>query len=321
MGLYTATVLAKLEEHFGGPIARHFDLIAGTSVGGIIALGLAAECPASEIASALESEGQNIFSSRSPPKTAVGKIQDFLRSVKTAKYRHPPLRAAVEALVPSNTLIGDLKHPIVVPTVNLTKGGPQIFKTPHHVNFQLDHRRRVSDVALATSAAPTYFPIAKIGDELFVDGGLYANSPDLIALHEAEKFFGAEIRDIRILSIGTTTSKFSFSNDTETDLGLWGWGHRLPETMIAAQQMDVFEMAKHRLGDRYLRIDEVQSKEQEKALGLDIATEGAKSTIRGIAQGSFQQHINSGILSEIFRHKAPDARMYYGKWASPSGGA
>src|SRR5277367_2880466 len=77
------------------------------------------------------------------------------------------------------TTIGDLKHPCIVPTVCLTKGGPQIFKTDHHADFSRDHRLKAVDVALATSAAPSYFPIAEIDDGLYADGGLYANSPDL----------------------------------------------------------------------------------------------------------------------------------------------
>ena len=62
LGLYTASVLAELENQLGGPIAAYFDLLAGTSVGGIIALGLAAETPASDIKESFESNGSRIFS-------------------------------------------------------------------------------------------------------------------------------------------------------------------------------------------------------------------------------------------------------------------
>lgn len=72
-------------------------------------------------------------------------------------------------------------------------------------------------VALAHSAAPTFFPLRKIRGELFADGGLYANSPDHLALHEAEHFLEERLEDISVLSIGTTTSRFSFSNSGETD--------------------------------------------------------------------------------------------------------
>jgi patatin-like phospholipase/acyl hydrolase len=86
--------------------------------------------------------------------------------------------------------MSDLVRPVVIPAVCLTKGGPKVFKTGHHPRFVLDWRLPVSDVALATSAAPTYFPAHRIGDDLYADGGMFANSPDMIALHEAEQFLG-----------------------------------------------------------------------------------------------------------------------------------
>ena len=152
-----------------------------------------------------------IFSARSPPKTTIGKLCDVLRCAVKPKYDPRALRNTIIDIIGASTSIGDLKHPSIIPTVCLTKGGPQIFKTNHHRDFSRDHRLKAVDVALATSAAPSYFPIAEIGDGLYADGGLYANSPDLIAIHEAEHFFRADITDIRILSIGTTTSKFSFA--------------------------------------------------------------------------------------------------------------
>src|SRR5262249_49751692 len=128
--------------------------------------------------------------------------------------------------------------PCVIPTVCLSKGGPQIFKTDHHPDFSRDHRVSAVDVAIATSAAPTYFPVAEIADGLYADGGLYANSPDLIALHEAEHFFGISTEDTRLLSIGTTTSRFSFSHGSGTQLGMmqWAMGQRLAQATISSQQ-------------------------------------------------------------------------------------
>ena len=62
----------------------------------------------------------------------------------------------------------------------------------------------IVDAALATSAAPTFFPVHRIKGELFADGGLYANAPDQLALHEAEYFLEVGLPDIAMLSIGTT---------------------------------------------------------------------------------------------------------------------
>src|SRR5690348_14321201 len=70
-GLYTISILADIEEHIGAPLGTRFDLIAGTSVGGIIAIGIANEVPAARIKEAFERNGTEIFSARHPPRTAV----------------------------------------------------------------------------------------------------------------------------------------------------------------------------------------------------------------------------------------------------------
>lgn len=177
LGLYTICVLADLEDRIGAPLGSRFDLIAGTSVGGIIAIGIANEVPAARIKAAFETNGTRIVSDRRAPGTPIGKVADVLRSLSSPKYAPSPLRATIVDIIGADTRIGELKHPCIIPTVCLTKGGPQIFKTDHHPDFSRDHRLRAVDVALATSAAPAYFPIAVIDDSLYADGGLYANPP------------------------------------------------------------------------------------------------------------------------------------------------
>jgi uncharacterized protein len=311
LGLYTISVLAELERQVRRPIASCFDLLAGTSVGGIIAVGLAAEQPATDIKHAFESHGTRIFSDRPAPTNWLERCRDFSRSLFSPKYNGKALSETVIRIIGKHTLMGDLKRPVIVPSINLTKGKPQIFKTAHHPTFRRDHQLKVVDVALATSAAPTYFPVAEIGDELFADGGLYANSPDLVALHEAEYFFGVPTEQVRMLSIGTTTTQFSFSHVTGRQLGVWGWRQRFAQTMISSQQMDVGYILGHKLGDRYVRIDEVQSREQERDLGLDIATEDAQKTIRGMASGSVQAVLNDPMLGEILEYQAPEPTFHH----------
>jgi uncharacterized protein len=311
LGLYTISVIAELEEQINRPIATCFDLLAGTSIGGILALALAAEHPARSIKKAFEENGSRIFSSRSVPKTRFGEWREFSRSLFASKYQSTALRQTVAAIIGENTLVGHLLHPVIVPTVNLTKGAPQVFKTDHHPNFKLDYLLKAVDVALATSAAPTYFPIASIGDQLFVDGGLYANSPDLMALHEAEHFFKVKTNEVNVLSIGTTTSSFSFSHSGRRDLGVLGWGQRLAQTILSSQQLDVEYILRHKLEGRYFRIDATQSKEQERDLGLDVANENAQKTIRGMAHASIQNCINDAFLQTLLSQTAPAPKFYH----------
>ena len=313
LGLYTATVIAGLEKEFGGPIAGHFDLISGTSIGGIIALGLANEVPGLSIKNAFEANGTRIFSGRPAPKGLLGRGIDLCRSLVSSKYRPTALRATISGIIGEETLIGYLRHPCLIPAVNLSKGAPQVFKTDHHQNFRMDLHLKAVDVAMATSAAPTYFPIAQINDSLYVDGGLYANSPDLLALHEAEHFFGAKLEEVTILSIGTTTSKFSFPHRHKKEFGLLNWavGARLVQTMISSQQQLADFMLKHRLGDRYVRLDVQQSREQQDSLSLDTATPEAQQTIRALASATVQAALNDPKLRAMFDYTAPKPRFYH----------
>jgi patatin-like phospholipase/acyl hydrolase len=314
LGLYTISVLAELERQIAAPIATKFDLLAGTSVGGIIALGLACEIPAADIKSAFERNGTSIFSDRPAPKGALSKLWDVIaRASFKPKYRSAALRRTITEIIGEETTLGDLQHPCIVPTVNLTKGGPQVFKTDHHPDFRRDHLLRAVDVALATSAAPTYFPIAQVNDGLYADGGMFANSPDLMALHEAEHFLGKSIADIRLLSVGTTTARFSFSHESGVNFGLvrWSMGQRLVQAMISSQQQMVDFMVRHKLSDRYLRMDAQQSREQEQALALDVATLAAQSTIRSLADVTVQANLNNPLLVSMLSHHAAPATFFH----------
>lgn len=305
LGLYSLRLLESFEEDAGIPIARCFDLISGTSLGGIIALALAHEVPVAAVRKSFEEHGSAIFSARKAPHGVIGKIIDLARMLFSPKYKNRQLRKTLDAIF-GDTRLADLKHRLIVPAVNLTRGAPQVFKTAHHSTFRRDHRLRCVDVALATSPAPTYFPVAEVGDELFADGGLFANAPDLIALHEAEHFLEIPASRIRMLSIGTTTTSFSFSHAAGVHLGVAQWvsGQRLVNAMMSSQQLLAQYMVQHRLPDRYLRIDEVQSTEQLALLRLDVAHRQAQQTLRGLAETSVRKHINNELLRAMLTHRA-----------------
>lgn len=220
-GLFSAHILAKLEEQAGRPIGECFDLIAGTSIGGIIATGLALGKSAKEIRDVFEQRGEDIFTRGEPTWNPITKTARFLRGIVKPKYDGTELRKAIEDVVGADTVIGDAKTRLLVPTVNMTKGSVQLFKTAHHPDFFLDHKVKAADVVMATSAAPTFFPMAKIGAAYFVDGGVVANAPDLCAIHEATQFLEAELDDIRVLSIGTITTGFSLPTSLGGRFGIW----------------------------------------------------------------------------------------------------
>src|SRR5687767_15146692 len=86
LGLYTAVVLQELEAQAGEPLARRFDLIAGTSVGGLLALALAYEVPMDRLVKLFYEHGTKIFSGRALPSGPVSRLLDLTRSVTGPKY-------------------------------------------------------------------------------------------------------------------------------------------------------------------------------------------------------------------------------------------
>src|SRR3954453_24126599 len=109
LGLYTACILAELEDFTGRPIADSFDLLAGTSVGGIIALGLAARKPAKEIRNAFIKNGPQIFSANPPPQSWVVQKFSLLNNATRPRYQADELKKTIEQIVGADSKVGELK--------------------------------------------------------------------------------------------------------------------------------------------------------------------------------------------------------------------
>jgi hypothetical protein len=90
-----------------------------------------------------------------------------------------------------------------------------------------------------------------------------------------------------------------------------GWKRRLPQALLSSQQLDVSYILSQKLHDRYLRIDAEQSSEQERDLALDVATEAAQKTIRGLAASTFQCIMNNDQLRLILSRTAPPPVFYH----------
>jgi patatin-like phospholipase/acyl hydrolase len=307
LGLYTAAVLANLEEQSGRRIIDMFDLIAGTSIGGIIALGLSAGTSAADIRDAFIEDGAQIFGS-GRATSGFSKFGKLLVSAFKPGHSASPLKATITRVVGDEKRMEHLRRPTVVTAVNLTKGGPKVFKTGHHPRLVLDWRLNVVDVGLATSAAPTYFPLHAIGDELFADGGMFANSPDLVAMHEAEQFLEVERDAIKLLSIGTTTTAFAMSHRVGRNMGIanWMWDERLTSVIIGCQQALTNDMMRHQLGERYVRIDRMQADDQRSELALDCASEVARADLLAMARISSGDMAGNAMLRSMLRHVATD---------------
>lgn len=309
-GLFTARALAVIESQLKAPIGRCFDLTCGTSIGGIVALAVAFEVPMEKVVKVFLERGDKIFPPHEPPigKVAVG--WDLFKNAKKARYSAAPLKEAIIELIHQDATLGDALHPVAIPAVNVTQGQPQVFKTRHKSEWNRDWKFKAVDVALATAAAPTFFELAEVQGSLYADGGLFANAPDLIALHEAEHFFNAPADAVRILSIGTTTKSYSLSFSAGRDFGIADWmqDQRLFSVMISAQQQFVDQLVQHRLKDRYFRIDHEPSQEQAKDLGLDIATDAAKKTLLALADKAVTDVLSSRL--PVFLAHQPQLHIF-----------
>jgi uncharacterized protein len=254
-GAFTASFLAEIEGAIGNPLSQYFDLIAGTSTGAIIAAGIACDIPAATIRDFYEHEGKSVF------KRRWWLPWGFVRS----KYSAKPLYSALHKVFGEKTL-EDAACRLLIPAINLTGDATVIFKTPHQPGFTRDRVRRVVDVLLATTSAPTWFPQAVLHDGTYVDGGLWANNPSMAAYSEAIKIRRVchrpnidpefDVSDIKLLSIGTgKPTRFLQPKAHESGIMWWMTGRKLFDVMGKAQSIGNHHEAQYVLDNNYRRID------------------------------------------------------------------
>jgi patatin-like phospholipase/acyl hydrolase len=209
--------LARVEEVTGERIVDHFDLIAGTSTGGIIAIGLGLGLPASDILAFYRNDGAEVFDDndtsnmprwrdrlRARCRNALGRGVRRVRQVVAPKHSPKRLREALERVF-GKKMLGESVTRLVIPAYHPDRRTVYVFKTSHHQRFEVDHRTSAVDVALATAAAPTYFPAHRVpSGACLVDGGIWANNPTGLAVVEAIGVLGWDRSNLRVLSLGCT---------------------------------------------------------------------------------------------------------------------
>ena len=223
-GVFAASFLANIEKQIDGKVADYFDLIVGTSTGGIIALNLGLERSANETLGFYKEYGKSIFSGNRYFKR--------FRHILYSKYDQTALKAALEKTFGAKTL-GDSKKRLVIPSLDLNTGKIYIHKTAHHERFTSDFRRSIVEVALSTSAAPTFFPahLLPSGAPL-VDGGIWANNPTGMAVVEALGILKWPSESLQILSLGCTSSPI---NKRRFGRGKLYWAFRAADLFMRAQ--------------------------------------------------------------------------------------
>ena len=255
-GIFPAAVLASLEQECldGETIGEYFDLIAGTSTGGIIALGLGAGLTAMEILRMYLDEGHRVFPSRE--RGPIGRMRRWVK----AKYDRRPLDELLSQRLGDKTL-RESRHRLLIPSTEGRYGEVWVFKTPHHPGYTLDGDQPMSLVAAATSAAPTYFTPFEQKGYTFFDGGIWANNPTMAALVEALSCFTVRREDVRILSIGCGQKPFQITEGQARDSGMVHW-RSIIEVAMHLQSVTAVNQAGLLIGrERVTRIDRPDGRE------------------------------------------------------------
>lgn len=308
LGLATASFIAESERHFDKRFADVFDLFCGTSTGAIIALALAHGLDGSQIVGLYETLGTNVFRNRFKIVRAGRRIKAVVRSM----YSNKALRAALDTAFGDATL-GDLHangRRVIITSFSLTRGKPRVFKTDHGPDLTTDNGYKLKDVALASAAAPIYFPVVKLNcpikgtSETFCDGGLFANHPALLGLAECVSHLGEPLSNISVLSLSTPRSDIAqpesglnFLDRMVVSRGLISWGTKIFNVMIDGTSEASHETLR-RLVDwgqehsRYQRIDFPKPR----GLDMDIADKQATETLK---QLGFQRAVDGATRQSI----------------------
>jgi patatin-like phospholipase/acyl hydrolase len=209
-GIYAAELLRKCEEAFGAPLASYFDMIAGTSTGGIIALALALQIPAADIAAFYEQDGRRIFPPL--PTGRLGRARRFFGAALRAKLDHEELESALKRRFGDRRL-GESVSRLIIPAFMMPCTEIAVFKTDHHRDFRVDHATPMWRVARATSAAPSFLKGLEHtqSGKIFLDGGVWCNNPVMVAIVDVLSAYDLAPEQIEVMSIGTGNAPFQLS--------------------------------------------------------------------------------------------------------------
>ncbi len=263
-GIYPAAFLAGLEERYlrGASVARHFDFIAGTSTGGIIAIGLGAGLTGAELSDLYIRRGCEIF----PPAGnglfgAAGRRIRDLRQLFQYRYDREPLMTMLTEIFGEGKF-GQARNRLCIPSFDGQYGEVYIFKTPHHPDFRKDGRELMTKVAAATAAAPTFFQPLQDGGYTFVDGGVWANNPVMIALVDVLSCFDVPRENVRILSLGCGDDPYVVDGPKIVKGGDLAW-HDIIYAAMRLQSLNAVGQAGLLIGaERLMRIDAPASEEK-----------------------------------------------------------
>lgn len=267
-GIIPAVILDRIEKVLPGFLAKT-TLVAGTSTGGLIALGVALGRSPAELADLYRTKGRTIFRD-----SILDDVLDLGRTLG-AEYETGPLSRAVTSFF-GNVTLGELEKKVLIPAFDLDNeagGGKRRWKPKFFHNFRgedSDGALPARRVALYTTAAPTFFPSV----DGYIDGGVVANNPSVAALAQTQDRRSEErcprLGRIVLLSLGTGRSLLHVKGK-RLDWGFAQWAKPLVKILFDGD-LDIADyQCRQLLGDRYCRLDTTFP--PGKAVALDNAAE------------------------------------------------
>jgi uncharacterized protein len=223
-GIIPALVLVELERRAGRRTFELFDLIAGTSTGGILACALCAPepLPAAELVGLYGERGPEIFD-----RSLFQRIRSA-EGLLDEKYSGAALDRVLEHYL-SDKRLKEARPDLIVPAYDTAAPGPYFFKTRKARESEADDFP-LSTVARATSAAPTYFEALPAGMQSLVDGGVFAVNPAMCAFAEVLRF--TPDAEVYVLSLGTGQRTEQRDWDEIKDWGLVEWARPILDVVF-----------------------------------------------------------------------------------------
>ena len=261
-------ILSELEVRTGKPISSLFDLIAGSSSGGNLAMGLVTpgkdgkpKYPATEAAASYKLNTPRIFA-----KSFFQKINPL--SFLFEERYSIDVAADVYKKYYGNSKLSEAITPILVTGYEIEKGMAYFFhseKAKRNPNYDFYMR----DVVLSTTAAPTFFEpskiknISKTDTFYFIDGAIFANNPSMIALTEARIMFPNET-DFLLVSLGSGVLTNPLKYEQVKNWGVAQWARPILSVVFDGIADTVDHELRHLLkSNRYFRFQTELTKETQ----------------------------------------------------------
>lgn len=312
-GVFACSYLNTLEKHFQVSLYNHFDLIAGTSTGGIIALGIGARKSAADILEFYREHGRAIFPPQIPGMVFVNQLS------KGHGYTNKALRRALKGVFVDpqdghELTMSESAVRLCIPAVNAATCAPRVFKSTFDeaevAHLTRDKDIKMADVALATSAAPWYLPIAAVQESgtrfTYVDGGLWANNPSVVGVTEALTYYCGERKGfdgVQLLSVALPSSA-GYGNR-----GTYRRGKKFIDQLLTyameSSKLGAHQTAKFLLQDAsnvYYRVQPVNLTEaQSRRLRLDSAERGSIEELMMLGKNDAENDKNVMAVKAIFK--------------------